>query len=61
MHVAGCTSDEPVLGLHVFGDNVLGVKREIWDPDTPEKQPLDCSQYEALARRATAADEVPLT
>ena len=44
-----------------FGDNVLGVKREIWDPDTPEKQPLDCSQYEALARRATAAGKVPLT
>ena len=51
MHVAGCTSDEPVLGLHVvFGDNVLGVKRELWDPDTLEKQPLDCSQYEALVQ-----------
>ena len=61
VHVAECTSDEPASGLHVYGGNVLGGEREMWDPDTLEGQPLAWSKYEDLAQRATAADKAPLT
>ena len=61
VHVAECTSDKPAIGLHVYGDNVLGVERQMWDPDTLQEQPLDWSKYEGLAQRATAADKAPLT
>jgi len=61
VHVAECTSDEPAIGLHVYGANVLGVKRHMWDPDTLAEQPLDWSRYEGLAQRASAAAKAPLT
>jgi predicted metal-dependent enzyme (double-stranded beta helix superfamily) len=61
VHVAECTSDEPAIGLHVYGDNVLGVERQMWDPDTLGEQPLDWSKYEGLAQRASAASKAPLT
>jgi predicted metal-dependent enzyme (double-stranded beta helix superfamily) len=61
VHVAECTSDEPAIGLHVYGDNVLGVERQMWDPDTLDEQPLDWSKYEGLAQRASAASKAPLT
>ena len=61
VHVAECTSDKPAIGLHVYGDNVLGVERQMWHPDTLQEQPLDWSKYEGLAQRATAADKAPLT
>lgn len=61
VHVAECTSDEPAIGLHVYGGNVLGLERHMWDPDTLAEQPLDWSQYEGLAQRASAADRAPLT
>lgn len=61
VHVAECTSDVPALGLHVYGDNVLGVERQMWDPDTLAEQNLDWSLYEGLAQRASAASKAPLT
>ena len=61
VHVAECTSDKPALGLHVYGGNVLGVEREMWDPETLECLPLDWSKYEGLAQRATKLDKAPLT
>ena len=60
VHVAECTSDDPAIGLHVYGGNVLGVERKMWDPDTLKEQELDWSKYEDLARRASAADGAPL-
>ena len=61
VHVAECTSDEPAIGLHVYGGNVLGLERQMWDPDTLAEQPLDWSKYEDLAQRASAASKAPLT
>ncbi len=61
VHVAECTSDEPAIGLHVYGGNVLGLERSMWDPDTLAEQPLDWTKYEGLAQRASAADGAPLT
>ena len=60
VHVAECTSDDAAIGLHVYGGNVLGLERKMWDPDTLAEQPLDWSKYEALAQRASAADRAPL-
>jgi quercetin dioxygenase-like cupin family protein len=61
VHVAECTSDVPAIGLHVYGDNVLGVDRQMWDPDTLAEQPLDWTLYEGLAQRASAASKAPLS
>lgn len=60
VHVAECTSDKPAIGLHVYGGNVLGLERSMWDPDTLKEQDLDWSKYEDLAQRASAADGAPL-
>ncbi|MFT6581296.1 MAG: putative metal-dependent enzyme (double-stranded beta helix superfamily) [Alphaproteobacteria bacterium] len=61
VHVAECTSSEPAIGLHVYGGNVLGLERHMWDPDTLAEQELDWSKYEGLAQRASAASAAPLT
>jgi predicted metal-dependent enzyme (double-stranded beta helix superfamily) len=61
VHVAECTSEDPAVGLHVYGGNVLGLERHMWDPDTLAEQPLDWSRYEGLAQRASAANRAPLT
>jgi predicted metal-dependent enzyme (double-stranded beta helix superfamily) len=61
VHVAECTTDDPAIGLHVYGRNVLGLERHMWDPDTLAEQSLDWSKYEGLAQRASAADRAPLT
>ncbi|MDE0811463.1 MAG: cysteine dioxygenase family protein [Alphaproteobacteria bacterium] len=61
VHVAECTSNVPAIGLHVYGDNVLGVERQMWDPDTLAEQPLDWSKYEGLAQRASVASKAPLS
>lgn len=61
VHVAECTSDQPAIGLHVYGGNVLGLERKMWDPDTLEEQELDWSKYEGLAQRASAAEKAPLS
>ncbi len=50
-HVAECLSDESAIGLHVYGANVLGVERSMWDPENMEEQRLDWRQYEPLAQK----------
>lgn len=58
-HVAECLGDEPAVGLHVYGANVLGVKRSMWDPETMEEMDLDWRQYEPLAQKASAMASAP--
>jgi len=60
IHVAECLDQQPAVGLHVYGANVLGVDRQMWDPDTLQEQPLDWDLYEGLAQRASAASSAPL-
>ena len=61
VHVAECVGGEDVFGLHVYGGDVLGLARLMWDPDTVAEEPLDWSKYESYARRASAAAKAPLT
>jgi len=60
VHVAECIGDEPAIGLHVYGGNVLATTRHMWDPETLEKQPLDWTRYEELARRASRMEAAPV-
>ncbi len=59
VHVAECLGSEPAIGLHVYGGNVLGTTRHMWDPETLEKHPLDWTRYEGFAQRASAMDGAP--
>ena len=58
-HVAECLGDQPAIGLHVYGGNVLGLERRMWDPDTLVAEPLDWTRYEDLAQRASKAAGAP--
>ena len=58
-HVAECLGDEPAIGLHVYGGNVLGLERKMWDPGTLIVEPLDWTRYEELAQRASKAPSAP--
>jgi quercetin dioxygenase-like cupin family protein len=58
-HVAECLGNEPAVGLHVYGINVLGVDRLMWDPETVQPQALDWRKYEPLAQRASAMASAP--
>lgn len=60
-HVVESLGDEPAIGLHVYGGDVLGVERSMWDPETLEEHPLTWDHYETLAQRASEADKAPLT
>ena len=60
VHVAECVGDEPAIGLHIYGANVLATDRQMWDPDTLAEQPLDWGHYEGFAQRASAAASAPL-
>ena len=60
VHVAECVGDEPAIGLHVYGANVLGgTERFMWDPETLERHPLDWSKYEGMAQKAMRAASAP--
>jgi len=60
VHVAECIGDEPAVGLHVYGADMLGVVQQyMWDPDSLEPHPLDWSRYEGFAQRATQAANAP--
>ena len=61
VHVAACVGTEPAVGLHVYGADVLGVDRQMWDPDSLAEEPLNFERYESLAQRASAAPRAPLT
>lgn len=58
-HVAECAGNEPAIGLHVYGANVLGVERSMWDPETMMELPLDWTEYEPLAKKASAMASAP--
>ena len=58
-HVAECTGSEPAIGLHVYGANVLGIERSMWNPETLEELPLDWTAYEPLAQKASAMASAP--
>jgi hypothetical protein len=59
VHVAECLGDEPAIGLHVYGADVLATARHMWDPQSLERQPLDWTKYELLAQRASAMQAAP--
>lgn len=61
IHVAECRSPAPAVGLHVYGGDLLSLKRRMWDPETLEEHPLDWTLYERFARAASAAASAPLT
>jgi predicted metal-dependent enzyme (double-stranded beta helix superfamily) len=58
-HVAECVGDLPTIGLHVYGGDVLGLPRRMWNPDTLEEHPLDWELYETFALSASAAACAP--
>lgn len=59
IHVAECLGDEPAVGLHVYGGNVLGTKRSMWNPDTLEEHPLEWQTYEVFKKRASEMPSAP--
>ena len=59
VHVAECLGDAPAVGLHVYGGDILGLERRMWDPETLAEHPLDWDHYEELARKASRADGAP--
>ena len=59
VHVAECIGKKPALGLHVYGGNVLGLERHMWDPDTLAEFDLDWALYESFKKRATQATAAP--
>jgi predicted metal-dependent enzyme (double-stranded beta helix superfamily) len=58
-HVAECVGDDPAIGLHVYGGDILGLDRRMWDPETLAQHPLDWDHYEELARKASRAAGAP--
>jgi predicted metal-dependent enzyme (double-stranded beta helix superfamily) len=52
----------PTLGLHVYGGDLLGAPRSMWDPTEGREHPYDVAQFGrwgrdlALSRRRTAAE-----
>lgn len=52
--------DQPTLGLHVYGGDLLGAERSMWSPHTGAEHPYDVPQFYrwcrdlAEARRAAA-------
>ena len=60
-HVAECMGEAPAVGLHIYGANVLGIERLMWDPETLVPQALDWRLYEGLAQRSSAMTRAPLT
>lgn len=58
-HVAECLGDEPAIGLHVYGGDILELPRRMWHPQTLEEHPLDWTVYERFAQMASAAAQAP--
>lgn len=58
-HVAECIGDEPAIGLHVYGGDILELPRSMWNPQTLEEHPLDWTVYERFAQMASAAAAAP--
>lgn len=58
-HVAECVGDEPAIGLHVYGGDILELSRKMWNPQTLEEHALDWTIYEGFAQMASAAASAP--
>ncbi len=58
-HVAECVGDVPAVGLHVYGGDILGLERRMWDPETLVQHPLEWTYYEELAQKASRAQSAP--
>ena len=58
-HVAECVGDEPALGLHVYGGDILELPRRMWDPETLEEHEFEDALYETFARTASKAQGAP--
>lgn len=59
VHVAECVGNAPAVGLHVYGGDILALKRRMWDPETLVQHPLDWTLYEKLARKTSQAESAP--
>jgi len=60
VHVAECVGDEPAIGLHVYGGDILELPRRMWDPEALEEHALDWTVYERYAQIASRAAAAPL-
>ena len=60
VHVAECLGNEPAVGLHVYGGDILELPRRMWNPETLAAYPLEWGLYETFARTASAAASAPL-
>jgi predicted metal-dependent enzyme (double-stranded beta helix superfamily) len=60
VHVAESIGDQPAIGLHVYGGDILELPRRMWDPQTLAEHPLDWTLYENFARVASKAVAAPL-
>ena len=58
-HVAECVGDEPALGLHVYGGDILELPRRMWDPGTLAEHVYDPALYETFAQAASRAERAP--
>lgn len=59
VHVVECVGDDPTVGLHVYGGDILELPRRLWNPETLEEHPLDWALYDTFARAASAAASAP--
>jgi predicted metal-dependent enzyme (double-stranded beta helix superfamily) len=59
VHVAESIGQEPAIGLHVYGGDILELPRRMWDPQTLQEHPLDWALYENFARIASSAAAAP--
>jgi predicted metal-dependent enzyme (double-stranded beta helix superfamily) len=59
VHVAECLGNEPAIGLHVYGGDILELPRRMWNPETLEEHQLEWVQYERFARAASNAPGAP--
>ncbi len=59
VHVAECIGDEPAIGLHVYGADILATTRHMWDPETLAMHRLEWALYEQFAKRASKAASAP--
>jgi predicted metal-dependent enzyme (double-stranded beta helix superfamily) len=58
-HVAECLGNQPAIGLHVYGGDILELPRSMWNPETLEAHALDWTVYESFARMASSAAAAP--
>ena len=52
IHTVECAGDEPAVGLHVYGTDLIGAPRRLWDPASHEVFDHSDEVYARLAARA---------